>query len=120
MFEALRGEFGVLILIVFGVAWVLKNKTPIRNELIPAITLPLAFLSCTIWGFWTTDYTGAQRVAYAVLWCGLLHGGLVWSFATSLYDVYKGISRAIKRIFAAVKARLAAAKAKRRSQEAKG
>ncbi len=62
--------------------------------LIPLILFVVAFVICSVWGYYTSVYTDPDaRWMDALLMCGLLHGGFAASLASWGWDIEHGFSK---------------------------
>ncbi len=97
LLSSLRPDLVSLTLALVGLGAVIKYRTTLANELIPAILIAVSFVICTATGwFHSSPGTGIVRFYDAFILGGLLDGlavaayaGLMWSFLHGLYKKYK-------------------------------
>ena len=89
----IRPDFVTIALFLWILGAVLKYRTDLTNNAIPAILLGVSFVICSIWGYATSMYVGSVRMIDAIIMCGLVHGLIVTAIAAYGWDVVNGIKK---------------------------
>ena len=85
-----RSDFIVIALFLSILGMILKYRTPLENKLIPSILLAVGVFISIIWGWNTSVFTGSKRWVDAILYCGVIHGGIVTAIAAYGWDTIYG------------------------------
>lgn len=87
----IRPQFLYVSLFLLIVGSVIKYRTKLYNKLIALILLLCSIVLCSLWGWFSSDYTGGQRIVDALLYCGLIQGLFVAAIPVFGWDTIYGL-----------------------------
>ena len=101
LLSMIRPEYITIAIGLSAIGFVLKELVPkLRNNYIPLILLAVSFVSCSLWGYGSSVYKttgGSSLWIDAILFCGVIHGAIVWAIAAGGWDLFHGMAKKKKK-----------------------
>lgn len=94
IFDMIRPDFGVIILFMISIGYILKTYVPsLTNRYIPLVLIGISFISCAVWGYASSQFIGKPQIIDAILYCGLFQGVPIALFASGGWDAFHGVTK---------------------------